>query len=130
MIKIIISFIAVFSFSLFAQSNPEWIVFDTSNSVIPTNHIEEIVIDNLNRKWISLLDNGILKIEDGSWSIFNTSNSNIPTNYFNAINVDNEFNFWGGTGNLLPKFDGANWFFFGPPDSTPPGHCIFSICFD
>ena len=128
--KYLIVFFMTITINIFSQTNPEWIVFDTSNSVIPTNHIEEIVIDNLNRKWISLLDNGILKIEDGNWSIFNTSNSNIPTNYFNAINVDNEFNFWGGTGNLLTKFDGANWFLFGTPDSTPPGHSISSIVFD
>src|SRR5690554_963977 len=128
--KKIIIFLMVVTVNIFSQTNPEWIVIDTSNSLIPSNHVEEIVIDNLNRKWISLYEKGILKIENDNWSIFNTSNSNIPSNYFNSINVDNEVNFWGGTGSFLTKFDGANWFLYGIPDSTPPGHSISSIVFD
>ncbi len=34
------------------------------------------------------------------------------------------------TGNLLTKFDGTNWFVYGIPDSTFPGHSISSIVFD
>jgi ligand-binding sensor domain-containing protein len=36
----------------------------------------------------------------------------------------------GGYGSFLTKFDGTNWFVYGIPDSTPPGHSISSIVFD
>jgi len=127
-------FVLLLVISLFVisypQSNSQWIIYDTTNSILPSNTIGDIVIDQLNRKWISFYESGILKIDSTSWTLFNTGNSNIPTNYFNTINVDNDFNFWGGIGNLLTKFDGTNWYIYGIPDSTFPGHSISSIVFD
>jgi len=114
----------------YSQNKPQWIIYDTTNSNVPSNTVNDIVVDQLNRKWISFSGNGILKIDSTYWTVYNTSNSNIPNNYFNTINVDNESNFWGGYGNLLTKFDGTNWYVYGIPDSTPPGHSISSIVFD
>ncbi len=128
--KIVLLLVILFSVTGYSQNNPQWIIYDTTNSNVPSNTISDIVVDQLNRKWISFSGNGILKIDSTSWTLYNTSNSNIPTNYFNTINVDNEFNFWGGYGNQLTTFDGTNWFVYGIPDSTPPGHSISSIVFD
>ena len=114
----------------YSQSNPQWIIYDTTNSNVPSNTIHDIVVDQLNRKWVSFYEAGILKIDSTSWTVYNTSNSNIPTNSFSTINVDNELNFWGGYGNLLTKFDDTNWHVYGIPDSTFPGHSISSILFD
>ncbi|MBK7632722.1 MAG: hypothetical protein IPJ23_18950 [Ignavibacteriales bacterium] len=114
----------------YSQNNPQWIIYDTSNSSVPSNTVGDIVVDQLNRKWISFYESGILKIDTTSWTVYNTSNSNIPTNSFSTISVDNEFNFWGGLGNQLTKFDGTDWYVYGIPDSTFPGHSISSILFD
>ncbi len=114
----------------YSQNNPQWIIYDTTNSSVPSNTVGDIVVDQLNRKWISFYESGILKIDTTSWTVYNTSNSNIPTNSFSTISVDNEFNFWGGLGNQLTKFDGTDWYVYGIPDSTPPGHSISSIVFD
>ncbi len=114
----------------FPQSNPQWIIYNTSNSNLPSDNVRDIVVDQLNRKWISFSSGGILKIDSSSWTIYNTSNSNIPSNSFNTINADNESNFWGGYGSLLTKFDGTDWSVYGIPDSMPPGHSISSIVFD
>ena len=92
--------------------------------------IQDIVVDQVNRKWISFFEAGILKIDSTSWTVYNTNNSNIPSNYFNTINADNASNFWGGYGSFLTKFDGTNWVVYGIQDSTPPGHSISSIVFD
>jgi hypothetical protein len=80
----------------YPQSNPQWIIYDTTNSNVPSNTIQDIVVDQLNRKWISFYESGILKIDSSSWTVYNTSNSNIPSNYFNTINSDNASNFWAG----------------------------------
>jgi ligand-binding sensor domain-containing protein len=114
----------------YPQSNPQWIIYDTTNSNVPSNTVRDMVVDQLNKKWISFYEAGILKIDSSSWTVYNTNNSNIPTNSFSTISVDNEFNFWGGIGNLLTKFDGTNWYVYGIPDSTFPGHSISSILFD
>ena len=127
--KISLLIVTLFQITL-AQNPPQWIIYNTSNSNIPSNEVENIVVDKINQKWISFYGNGLLKIYNENWTFYTTSNSNIPTNYFNTINVDNESKFWGGYGNLLTKFDGTNWFVYGIPDSTPPGHSISSIVFD
>jgi len=114
----------------YSQNNPQWIIYNTTNSNIPSNTVNDIVIDGLNRKWISFNGAGILKIDSASWTLYNTGNSNIPTNSFQTINVDNDFNFWGGIGSLITKFDGVNWYVYGTPDTIPPGHSISSIVFD
>jgi len=128
--KIVILFVILLCILGYSQNNPQWIIYDTSNSSVPSNSVNDIVVDQLNRKWISFYEAGILKIDSTAWTLYNTSNSNIPTNSFSTINIDNEFNFWGGTGNLLTKFDGTNWLVYGIPDSTFPGHSISSIVFD
>jgi ligand-binding sensor domain-containing protein len=114
-----IIFLIALTVNIFPQTYAEWIVFDTSNSALTTNHIEEIVIDNLNRKWISLNGNGILKIEDNNWSVFNTTNSSIPSNSLTTINVDNNLNFWAGGYGFITKFDGNTWRLWN--DSSVPG---------
>ena len=128
--KLVMLLVILFSVLGYSQNNPQWIIYDTTNSNVPSNTVKDIVVDQLNRKWISFYESGILKMDSTSWTVYNTSNSNIPSNSFNTINVDNEFNFWGGYGNLLTKFDGTNWHVYGIPDSTFPGHSISSIVFD
>ena len=113
--KLVMLLVSLFSLIGYSQNNPQWIIYDTTNSNVPSNTVSDIVVDQLNRKWISFYESGILKIDSSSWTVYNTSNSNIPTNYFNTINVDNESNFWGGYGNLLTKFDGTNWIFIWHP---------------
>ncbi|HMN24474.1 MAG TPA: T9SS type A sorting domain-containing protein [Ignavibacteriaceae bacterium] len=128
--KLAVLLVSLLSVIGYSQNNPQWIIYDTTNSSVPSNYVGDIVIDQLNRKWISFYESGILKIDSIFWTVYNTSNSNIPTNSFSTINVDNESNLWGGLGNLLSKFDGTNWVVYGIPDSTPPGHSISSIVFD
>jgi hypothetical protein len=125
--KYSIVFLMIVTVNLFSQTNPEWIVIDTSNSLIPSNHVEEIFIDNLNRKWISLYENGILKIEGDSWSIFNASNSPIPNNIVTTMNVDNNLNFWAGGYGFITKFDSNTWTVWINPT---PGVLKTSINFD
>ena len=128
--KIVIIFVILLCVLGYSQNNPQWIIYDTTNSNVPSNTVHDIVVDQINRKWVSFYEAGILKIDSTSWTVYNTSNSNIPTNSFSTINVDNELNFWGGYGNLLTKFDDTNWHVYGIPDSTFPGHSISSILFD
>jgi len=128
--KIVLLLVILLSILGYSQNNPQCIIYDTTNSNVPSNTVHDIFVDQLNRKWISFYETGILKIDSSSWTVYNTINSNIPTNSFSTINIDNEFNFWGGYGSLLTKFDGTNWYIYGIPDSTFLGHSISSIAFD
>jgi ligand-binding sensor domain-containing protein len=69
--KILYSFI--FFLSLFASKaqNPQWIVFDSSTTSIPTNTIYQIAIDDNNNVYCGS-DLGILKFDGANWTIIDT----------------------------------------------------------
>ena len=94
----------------YSQNNPQWIIYNTTNSILPSNSIREIVIDDQNRKWVSIWGYGIIEIDGSSWTLFDTTNSDIPSNILNTINVDNVGNFW--VGGWLDYFN-CPWVFSG-----------------
>ncbi len=125
--------LTIFLSSLSLAQNPEWIIYNTSNSLLPSNNVSHIVVDNYNRKWVAFWNNGALKINGEDWVIYNTSNSNLPFNNLNAITVDGNSNFWAGSyyGNIrLTKFDGNNWTNWDTINSPIPEDCIMSLIFD
>lgn len=107
-----ILFVFFFCFSSAALSqNPEWVVYDTTNSELPHNRVYCIAIDESNNKWIGTWG-GVAKFDGTSWEVYDTSNSEIPENYSGCIAVDNSNNIWMGTSNIangfgLIKFDGT-----------------------
>jgi hypothetical protein len=58
-----------------SQDTTKWIIYDTTNSQIPSNSVRDIVIDDLNRKWVAFWDIGLLLINEDNWTLFNTANS-------------------------------------------------------
>ncbi len=124
--------ISLFPLIIYSQNSLNWIIYNTSNSDLPSNYINHIVIDNLNRKWISVPDYGLVKIDNDSWTINNTSNSGIPSNTLNVIGVDSDNNFWaGGYGSfILSKFDGTNWNVWDNSNSSVPGDIRTALEFD
>jgi ligand-binding sensor domain-containing protein len=127
--------LTIFFSSLALAQNPEWIIYNTSNSLIPSNSVDNIVVDELNRKWISFWYYGLLLIENENWTIYDTTNSDIPANILSSINVDNNMNLWAGgyndIGNFrLTKFDGNNWTIWNSSNSPIPKDDIMSIVFD
>lgn len=60
--KIAVLLVSLLSVIGYSQNNPQWIIYDTTNSSVPSNYVGDIVIDQLNRKWISFYESGILKI--------------------------------------------------------------------
>lgn len=125
--------ITIFFSSVSLSQNPQWIIYNTFNSQLPSNEVSHIVVDNYNRKWVSCWGYGVLKIDGENWSIYNTSNSNIPFNYLNAIAVDENSNFWAGSyfGNIrLTKFDDNTWTNWDTINSPIPEDCIMSLIFD
>ncbi len=126
-----ISFL-LFSIIIHSQNTPEWIIYNTSNSELPSNYINHIAIDDLNRKWISVPDYGLVKIENDNWTVYNTSNSNIPSNTLNTIGVDSDNNFWAGgvVSFILAKFDGTSWNVWDNSNATVPGEIRTALEFD
>jgi ligand-binding sensor domain-containing protein len=107
----------------------EWVVYNSSNSPLPSNHILNITIDPFNNKWIST-ETGLLKINDGDftdfskWEIIPT-----PNDWIFALLADNSGNIWFG-GNGLIKYDGDNFTVYNTQNSGIPSNKIYSIIAD
>ena len=107
---------------LYKYSNGNLITFNTENSILPTNSMTKIYIDNQNIVWVALWDlEGILKIENDTWKIYNCNNSTITQDNIWEIKVDNNQRVWIGTGWVNPDislmmFDGLNWIENNPKD--------------
>ncbi len=93
------------SYCAFAQT--DWIVFNTSNSGIPHNVVEDITIDASGNTWVATYG-GVGKFDGSNWTVFNTSNTIMPSNVCYSIKADAD-TIWIGTVFGLVKFDGTTW---------------------
>lgn len=120
----------IYQSSSFAQ-NPQWRVFTTSNSPLPSNLVGSIAIDTNNVKWIGT-DSGIVKIDGNNWTIYNTNNSPLPTNRAGVNAIDRYNNYWITTaGYGLIKYDGFNhWIIYDTTNSGIPTNNISDVKID
>lgn len=87
---------------------PQWRVYRTNNSGLPSNYINCVAIDSNNVKWIGT-DNGLVKLENNVMSVYDTSNSDLPQNFIKRIAIDLKNNLWIGTLDKgLVKYNGVN----------------------
>jgi ligand-binding sensor domain-containing protein len=111
-----------------------WIIYNTSNSILNSNRTNCGVVDENGIVWIGLLPDysgiggGLLKINGDDLSLFTPDNSDLPNSYVNAITTDNIGNLWMGVSgdwsNPEPKglvnFNSNNWTFYNTTNSGLP----------
>ena len=98
--------------NLFAQ-NPEWTVYNISNSGLLHNRIKTIAIDDSGNIWLGIggyFDGGLSFFDGISWIEYTTSNSGLPDNRISSLEIDDSGTKWIGTesGGLV-SFDGTIW---------------------
>ncbi len=105
-----ITWIATESTGLLKYVNSNLILYNTSVSGIPSNHISDIKTDTLYHLWIAT-NAGIVYYDCNlSWVNYNTSNSGIPDNDISALTVAPDNSLWIGTHfNGLVHYDGNSW---------------------
>jgi ligand-binding sensor domain-containing protein len=74
------------------NSQPEWIVYDTTNSGLPHNWVSSVTIDDFGNKWIGTFA-GLAKFDGAKWKVYDTSNSDLPSNEIISIALDNSGDF-------------------------------------
>jgi ligand-binding sensor domain-containing protein len=107
--------IGLISLEISAQ-NPDWVIYNTSNSDLPNNFISAVAEDNSGNLWIGSYNKisqqgneGLAKFDGQNWTIYNTSNSYLLSNRVRAIDVDPEGNVWVGTDSGISVFNGNIW---------------------
>ncbi len=109
-----------------------WVVYKSSNSPLPVNGINSIVIDLEYNMWISTKNGGLCKVvNDTNWTIYNTTNSELPSDWVNDLAIDSAGNLWIGTSNGLVKFDGSLWSqTINTLNSPLPSNNVYAITID
>lgn len=94
--------------------NPDWMVFNTSNSGLPDNRVLSIAIDQYNHKWIGTVYGGVAQFDNNHWTIYNQSNSGLFAHDVNAALVDPYDNKWFGSGwtGHISRFNDNDWMVF------------------
>ena len=106
------------------------IYFNRSNSKIPDNSVNSIVVDNGGNKWIGTLG-GLAKFKGVDWTVYNSINSGLLNNYVYSFAIDHEGNKWVGTSGCgLTMYDGENWITFSKLNSGLPSNLIRAIAID
>ena len=95
--------------------------YNTTNSGLPANEINAIVIDNNTDKWIATFK-GLVRYDGINWEVYRTDNSPLSSNCIEVMVKDSNGNIWIGVNNYpgwrLVKYDGTDWTFYDYERST------------
>lgn len=89
------------------NEQPDWLIYNTSNSPLPDNQVHTIAIDHNDVKWIGTA-NGLARFDGVSWSIYDTINSALPSNFITSLSVAEHGNIWIGTNKGLVLYNGSS----------------------
>ncbi|MDP2385085.1 MAG: T9SS type A sorting domain-containing protein [Bacteroidota bacterium] len=102
-----------------------WILYQTSNSGLPSNRVNTVIQDVNNNYWLGT-NAGLAKFDGTNWTVYNKANSGICSDTIYVIKESGS-NLWLGTNNGLSKFDGSNWTTFNNQNSGLNNNIINSL---
>ncbi len=103
------------------------VVFDTSNSGIPSNHIEDIDFDIYHNVWVAS-SSGLAMFDNQNWIVFDTSNSLLPENHITEITFGKDSSLWIGTSRSgLVRYKNQLWKIFDKCNSPLISNEILSL---
>jgi ligand-binding sensor domain-containing protein len=78
-----------------SSQTPEWIVYNTENSEIPSNEVIELAVDPSGGLWMGTRGGGLAKVDGETWTVYTTDNSQLPSNTVPAMAFDTRGQLWG-----------------------------------
>jgi hypothetical protein len=111
--------------------NPEWVVFNTTNSELTDNELRSLSIDNNGVKWIGSVNDAVFTYDGAAWNHYNSANSFVFDDYILCISTDAQNNKWIGTrSGGMSEFDGTQWYFWDETHSAIPDDKVYDIQFE
>jgi len=115
---------------LLCYNDTTWVLYNQSNSGLPTDRIFNISIDNQGNKWIGT-NSGFVKYDDSVWVIYDLSNSLWnPGNTFLSMATDPAGVKWFAAPGGLFRFDDTTWTVFNKTNTPLIENDYRSIAFD
>jgi hypothetical protein len=110
-------------------SNGSWTDYSTSNSGISDNDVRQSAFDTSGNLWVTSWKNlNKFNVATNSWTSFNVTGQSLDILY--SVEVDHQNRIWVGTDGGsnswegLYMFNGINWNFYNPTNSTLTGRWI------
>ncbi len=97
-------------FELNAQE-PEWQIYNTSNSLIPSNEIFNFSRDNQNNIWLGTNSSGCAKFDGQTFEVYNTENG-LSNDMVRATKIGPDSTLWVGTAWGLNHKTNNSWEYF------------------
>ncbi len=91
--KALFSVILITIFGTIFSQNPNFVLFDHTNSPLIDDNITWVESDSNNVKWIGTT-NGLYSFDNNVWTWYNTSNSNIPTDIIDTFKIGYDNTIW------------------------------------
>jgi ligand-binding sensor domain-containing protein len=115
---------------LLSYNDSTWVLYNQSNSGLPTNRIFNISIDAQGNKWIGT-DSGFVKYDDSVWVVYDLSNSFWnPGNTFLSMATDPSGVKWFATYDGLFRYDDTTWTVYNETNTPLIENNYRSIAFD
>ncbi|MFA7419086.1 MAG: PEGA domain-containing protein [Melioribacteraceae bacterium] len=84
--------------NLILEDTTKWVSYNTENSLVKSNLVNSIAIDNNNNTWIGSSD-GLSKLDGRNWKVYTSSNSVLKSNVITVLKKDKQNRIWVGTSN-------------------------------
>lgn len=112
------------------QAQMPFEVFNTSNSDLPFNTVNVVIIDEsafVPIVWIGT-EFGLASYSNNTWTVFTEANSGLSNNSIRSLFLDVDGSLWVGTFlGGLSKYDGATWTTFNTSNSAISDNYVRSI---
>ena len=123
--------VVAFWSGLYRLSGDEITSFNTSNSPLPDNRINDIFIDHLNRLWIAT-NNGFAKYDHETWEVYTIENTPLAIPRISQISVNKQEEILLGNGDVLNgglsfRNQEGIWKSFTAGNSNLPCNVIYEI---
>ena len=127
-LMIIVSFLSITT--AVSARNPEWIVYDSSNSGLPKFcAVYDLAFDARGILWIGT-NKGLVQFDGTSWTTYTAENSGLPSDQVQALAFDAQETLWVGTAEGLARFNGKTWEVYTTENSELPYNAIHELVVD
>lgn len=93
---------------LFHYDGSTWTNYNTSNSMLPNDVVNNIKIHNNGDIWVATYLSGVVVISGSTWTIYDESN-NLPDGSVGDIEFDANGDVWLGNDNYIVRKSGNTW---------------------
>jgi ligand-binding sensor domain-containing protein len=78
------------------EDTTKWVSYKLENSLVKSNLVNSIAIDNKNNAWIGSSE-GLSKFDGRNWKVYTSNNSVLRSNVITALKKDRQNRIWVGT---------------------------------